>query len=87
MEDAEAAEHVRTSHFSDVNRFSLGAHQPGPQFIKKHKRLESSEVSAANHKLKNRRALGFDNLCAGLLNHAPPELQIFTTKLWRQKRI
>ena len=77
MDDVETAEYVRTyfvSQFSDVSRSPLEAHAPtiSPQPLEKP--IESSEVNAAIRKLKKRRAIGLDNLCAELLKHGPPEL-------------
>ena len=75
MDDTEAAEYVRAhfvTQFSNVNKPPLEPHPPNPQPLSYP--ILPSEVDKAIRKLKNRRAVGLDGLCAELLKNAPPEI-------------
>lgn len=74
IDKTEAAEYVRLhfqAQFYDVSRPTLDANTPTPQPLKT--AITPSEVDRAMKKLKNRRAVGLDGLCAELLKNGPPE--------------
>ena len=71
----EAAEFVKAhfvSLFSDVQRSPVEAHPANPRCLSNP--ISSSEVETATKRLKNRRAVGLDGLCAELLKNGPPEI-------------
>ena len=57
---------------SDVQRSPVEAHPANPRCLSNP--ISSSEVETATKRLKNRRAVGLDGLCAELLKNGPPEI-------------
>ena len=76
FDDIEAAEYVRNhiiSQFSDVSKPNIEAHEGEPRPLDKP--IFPSEVSRAINKLKNRKAVGLDGICAELVKNALPIIQ------------
>ena len=75
LNSQEAAEFVKAhfvSLFSDVQRSPVEAHPANPCCLSYP--ISSSEVETVTKRLKNRRAVGLDGLCAELLKNNPPEI-------------
>jgi len=70
--EIKAADFVRkhfVSQFSDVHKVTIEAHPESPRPLQKP--IEDWQVKAAIKKLKNRRAVGLDGICAELVKNGP----------------